>query len=104
LGTHLAVIDDLGTITIWEQDNYAAQLVPRQTFPNEGNNDVGNRIVSIRWLHCDTKIHLALKLAKNGDQWHCQGNSQRGYGPCNVVGKEAFVAVTSDARVPTLLY
>jgi hypothetical protein len=102
LGSHLAVVDELGTIMIWEQDNYAAHLIHRQSFPAENDDTIhesGNRIVSLRWLHNDSKVHVALKLAKNGDQWNCQGNSLRGYGPCNLVGKEAFVAITSDARV-----
>jgi hypothetical protein len=101
-GTHLAVVDELGTITIWEQDNYAAHLIPRQSFPADNEDtahESGNRIVSLRWLHNETKIHIALKLAKNGDQWNCQGNSQKGYGPCNLVGREAFIAITSDAKV-----
>ena len=107
LGTHLAVVDELGTITIWEQDNYAAHLIPRQSFiareggggDDDTSDESANRIISLRWLHNDQKIHVSLKLIKNVDQWTCQGNQQRGYGPCNLVGKEAFVAVTCDARV-----
>lgn len=107
LGSHLAVVDELGTITVWEQDNFAAHLIHRQSFAAENNNaggedgneSTGNRIVSLRWLHNDSKLHVALKLAKVGDQWNCQTNSQRGCGPCNLIGKEAFVAITSDARV-----
>lgn len=102
IGSHLAVVDELGTITVWEQDNFAAQLIPRQSFPAdnaEDSHESANRIISLRWLHNDLKLHVALKLAKTGDQWNCQANSQRGYGPCNLIGKEAFVAITKDARV-----
>jgi len=101
-GSHLAVVDELGTITIWEQDNYAAHLIPRQSFSGDNAVDThesANRIVSLRWLHNDAKLHVALKLAKNGDQWNCQTNSQRGCGPSNLVAKEALVAITADARV-----
>ena len=62
-------------------------------------NGSPNRIVSLRWLHSDTKVHVAVKLTKAGDQWNCQSNSQRGSGPCNVVGKEALIAITADGRV-----
>lgn len=97
-------MDELGTITIWEQDSIASQLVPRQSFQvDPGTDGMGSefmsRVVSLRWLHNDTKIHVAVKLAKNGDQWNCQSNTQRGSGPCNLVGKEALVAITSDAKV-----
>jgi hypothetical protein len=107
-GTHLVVVDELGTITIWEQDSYAAHLIPRQSFPGDNAGDThesANRIVSLRWLHNDAKFHVALKLSKNGDQWTCQTNSQRGYGPCNLVAKEALLAITADARVfrPTII-
>ena len=73
LGSHLAAVDELGTITIWEQDNYAAHLIPRQSFPADNDDttsESGNRIISLRWLHNDTKAHVTLKLAKNGDQWN----------------------------------
>jgi hypothetical protein len=103
-GSFLAVVDKLGTITIWEQDNTATQLVYRQSLPADRNmeeNTQGspNRVVSLRWLHNDSKVHIAVKLTKNGDQWACQSNSQRGCGPCNNVGKEAFIAVTADGKV-----
>lgn len=101
-GSHLAAVDELGSIMIWEQDNYAAHLIPRQSFPGDNAADThesANRIVSLRWLHNDAKLHVASKLAKNGDQWNFQPNSQRGYGPCNLVAKEALVAITADARV-----
>jgi hypothetical protein len=106
-GSFLAVIDELGTITIWEQDIYANQLTPRQFFAaeggleegNNGANEMGNRIVCVRWLHNDQKIHVASKLSKSGDQWVCQPNMQRGYGPNNLIGKEALIAITSDGRV-----
>ena len=55
--------------------------------------------MSLRWLHNDSKVHVAVKLTKNADQWACQSNSQRASGPCNVVGKEALIAVTADGRV-----
>ena len=82
----------------------ALQLIPRQTFPADGgvdatSHDAGSRIVSLRWLHNDIKLHVAVKLAKSGDSWSCQSNSQRGCGPCNSVGKEAFLAITKDGRV-----
>lgn len=103
-GSHLAVVDELGTITIWEQDTIASQLIPRQSFQADPHTDgitseFLSRVISLRWLHNDTKIHVAVKLAKNGDQWNCQSNTQRGSGPCNLVGKEALVAITSDGRV-----
>jgi len=107
VGSFLAVVDEPGSITLWEQDNYANHLIPRQSFAAEGGleeardgtNDLGNRIVCIRWLHNDSKIHVASKLSKSGDQWVCQPNMQRGYGPCNSVGKEALIAITSDGKV-----
>ncbi len=103
-GSYLAVVDELGTITIWEQDTIASQLIPRQSFQADPHtigitNEFISRVISLRWLHNDTKIHVAVKLAKNGDQWNCQSNTQRGSGPCNLVGKEALVAITSDGRV-----
>ena len=107
VGSLLAVADELGSITLWEQDNYANQLIPRQCLAAEGGleethngrNDLGDRIVCIRWLHNDSKVHVASKLSKSGDQWVCQPNMQRGYGPCNSLGKEALIAITSDGRV-----
>jgi hypothetical protein len=107
-GIYLAVVDELGTITIWEQDAIASQLIPRQSFlPDVGADEMqhesANRIVSLRWLHNDQKVQVAVKLAKLGDQWNCQINSQRGAGPCNSVGKEALIAVTSGGRVFTNL-
>lgn len=103
-GSHLAVVDELGTITIWEQDSIASQLIPRQSFLADPNTesiptDFISRVISLRWLHNDNKIHVAVKLAKSGDQWNCQSNTQRGSGPCNLVGKEALVAITSDGKV-----
>jgi len=102
-GQYLAVVDQLGTLTIWEQDYIATQLIQRQSFPPDGNGDgitgTPSRIVSLRWLHNDSKVHVAVKLTKNADQWACQSNSQRATGPCNVVGKEALIAVTADGRV-----
>jgi len=108
IGMSLATADQLGTITIWEQDMNSLQLVPRQTFPGDSGaegtpHDVGGRIVSLRWLHNDLKLHVAVKLAKTGDLWTCQSNSQRGCGPCNMVGKEAFIALTKDGRVCSLI-
>lgn len=107
-GMYLAVVDELGTITLWEQDAIASQLNPRQSFlPDVGADEVQhesvNRIVSLRWLHNDQKVQVAVKLAKVSDQWNCQINSQRGSGPCNTVGKEALVAVTSGGRVFTTI-
>ena len=104
VGMYLATADQLGTITIWDQDMNALQLVPRQTFPADSGvegtpHDTGSRIVSLRWLHNDMKLHVAVKLAKSADLWSCQSNSQRGCGPCNAVGKEAFIAITKDGRV-----
>jgi hypothetical protein len=103
-GIYLAVVDELGTITIWEQDSIASQLIPRHAFqPDLGTEELhqesANRVVSLRWLHNDQKIHVAVKLAKAGEQWNCQSNSQRGSGPCNSVGKEALVAITSGGTV-----
>ena len=103
-GQWLAVVDELGTITLWDQDTISTQLIFRHSFPAEGGvddaaHDRACRIVSLRWLHNDVKLHTAVKLAKTGDQWGAQAISQKGSGPCNAVGKEAFVAVTSDGRV-----
>jgi hypothetical protein len=100
-GAYLAVADELGSLTIWEQDTIACQFIPRQTFLSDAvdDNDPAGRIVSLRWLHNDAKIHVAVKLSKNGEQWTCQSNSQRGSGPCNIIAKEALVAITSDGRV-----
>jgi hypothetical protein len=103
-GLHLAVVDELGTITIWEQDSIASQLIPRQSFQADPGidgirNEFISRVISLRWLHNEGKIHVAVKLSKSSDQWNCQSNTQRGSGPCNLVGKEALVAVTSDGRV-----
>jgi hypothetical protein len=53
-------------------------------------------------VHNDQKIHVTSKLSKSGDQWVCQPNMQHGYGPYNLVGKEALVAITSDGRVKLL--
>ena len=104
MGNFLAVVDQLGSITIWEQDNIATQLVLRQSFnaddgTEDSSHESASRIVSLRWLHNDQKVHVALKLSKPGDQWNCQSSSQRGYGPYNTVGKEALLAITSDGRV-----
>jgi hypothetical protein len=103
-GNFLAVADQLGTITIWEQDSIVTQLIPRQSFRaddgmEDGAHESASRIVSLRWLHNDQKVHVALKLSKSGDQWSCQSSSQRGYGPCNAVAKESLIAITSDGRV-----
>jgi hypothetical protein len=103
-GVYLAVADELGTLTIWEQDPIACQLIPRQSFSSDNGIEgiePSSRIVSLRWLHNEAKVHVAVKLAKNGDQWTCQSNSQRASGPCNIIGKEAFVAITSDGWVRT---
>jgi hypothetical protein len=104
MGNFLAVVDQLGTITIWEQDNIATQLNSRQSFHaddgmEDSTHESASRIVSLRWLHNDQKVHVALKLTKSGYQWTCHSSSQRGYGPCNNVGKEALIAITSDGRV-----
>lgn len=101
-GLLLAIADELGTITIWEQDSIATHLILRQSFPadpEDGGGEASGRIVALRWLHNDTKYHFAVKLAKSGDQWSCLPNSQRGSGPCNVVAKEGLVAITSDGKV-----
>jgi len=107
-GQYLAVADQLGALTIWEQDVIATRFIHRQSFPFDRDGDSAplgppSRIVSLRWLHNDTKIHVAVKLMKSGDQWTCQSNSQRGSGPCNVIGKEAFIAITADGRVLDIL-
>jgi hypothetical protein len=98
-GAFLVAADELGTLTIWEQDTIACSLIPRQRFLSDAGEGNESRIISLRWLHNDTKFHVAVKLAKTGDQWSCQSNSQRGSGPCNTLGKEAFLAITSDGRV-----
>jgi len=108
IGLYLATADQLGSITIWEQDMNSLQLIPRQTFPADTSiegtpHDVGSRVVSLRWLHNDLKVHVAVKLAKTGELWTCQSNQQRGCGPCNTVGKEAFIAITKDGRVCLLI-
>ena len=106
LALFLAVVDELGTITIWEQDAIATQLIHRQPFPADPEDNGGEpsgRIVALRWLHTDSKFHVAVKLAKSGDQWNCQSNSQKGSGPCNTVGKEALIAITSDGKVSASL-
>ena len=108
IGTHLAVVDELGTIAILEQVTTATQLTPRQFFHADPNSQADitsefvSRVVSLRWLHNDSKVHVAVKLSKNGDHWSCQSNTQRGSGPCNLVGKEALVAITSDGKVSFL--
>ena len=103
-GTLLTVVDELGTITIWEQDSISAQFNPRQSFPSENPDGLqaSGRIVNLRWLHSETKVNVAVKLIKAGDQWSCQSSSQRGSGPCNAAGKESFVAVTSDGRMKVI--
>jgi hypothetical protein len=101
-GQYLAIADQLGTLTIWEQDVIATQLLQRQSFSVDGHDDAPgspSRIVSLRWLHSADKIHVAVKLTKSGDQWTCQSNSQRGSGPCNPIGKEALIAITADGKV-----
>jgi hypothetical protein len=99
-GALLAVIDTFGTITIWEQDTLAAGLVARSSFRgDDGENDSASRVVYLRWLHNDSKLHVAVKLQKSGDQWNAQSVPQRGCGPCNSVGKESFLCITEDGRV-----
>jgi hypothetical protein len=104
-GHLLATVDDLGTISIWEQDSIANQLTLRQHFPSDpGTIDVlstpAGKVVYTRWLHSEFKVHVSVKLAKTGDQWTCQTSIQKAAGPINAVGKEALLAVTSDGRVP----
>jgi hypothetical protein len=101
LGTLLAVADRFGSLLIYDVDYIATQLHLRQTFPADVplQGVSSRRIVALRWLHNDQKFHVTVKISKLGDQWSCSSPSQRGAGPCNTVGKEAFLAITADGKV-----